>query len=137
MNVKEFLISSVVGAIVLFLLGWLIYGLILAYEPNTDHCDKETFNLAFIFISEVLMSMVLALIFTHWSSMRSFGSGAKTGAIYGLLLAAAFSSAMYAFKDFMTMEIMAMDAVISAVRFAIAGGVMGLVLGMMGGGDSE
>jgi len=93
MNLK-ILRGTVLGGIAFFLLGWLIYGIIMMgyNSTHTNQClnnpNGEMIWWAIIlgnFISGLLLTLVL-----NWSRAKSWTDGLKTGALFGVL----FSSSL-------------------------------------------
>lgn len=133
MSAKSFVLATVAGGVTLFVLGGLLYGLLLAdfFEshsaPNTM---RETPIWWALIIGELLLAALVTLIFGRWASISTPLGGLKAGAIIGLLLAAAINFTMFAVSTvFVDPTAGVVDAVVSAIRLGIGGAVIGLVLG--------
>lgn len=135
MNTKNVIVSGLVGAIVLFLLGWVFYGMLLAgfFEANQGTATgvaREP-NLGLIFLGNVAAGILLAFIFDKWAGIKTFGAGFKGGAIIGLLTGLYFDLIMLATTNMMNSTALIADVLVSTIMMAIAGGVIGAVLGKM------
>ena len=133
MSAKSCVLATVAGGVTLFVLGGLLYGLLLAdfFEsrsaPNTM---RETPIWWALIIGELLLAALVTLIFGRWASISTPLGGLKAGAIIGLLLAAAINFTMFAVSTvFVDPTAGVVDAVVSAIRLGIGGAVIGLVLG--------
>lgn len=130
MNTKM-LIGGVLGGIVYFLLGWLVYGILLAgtMEGNCMRAHDAILPL-WIFTGNVFTGLMLSYVFSRMTTVNTLGSGAMAGAVIGLLSAIGIDCLMYGTTTVVTepMHIL-MDAAITAVLWAIVGGVIGWWLG--------
>jgi hypothetical protein len=133
------LAATVAGGVAFFVLGFVIYGLILdpmVMRPNMNPEMAKFMNEVPHWIPLVLGNLVLALlvayIFDTWAGIRTFAGGAKGGAIIMFLMAFHIQLMFLAFmrmSDSLTPTIA--DILGSTVMGAIGGGVIGQVLGMM------
>ena len=136
--IVRMLAAAVVGGIVMFGLGFLIYGLLLAdfmkagMTPEAAKLMKEPPNYVLLFVSNVLLAWVLAFIFERWASIKTFSAGAIGGALVVLPIVLGidlqFAATMNMFNGFMPIIV---DAIAATVMSAITGGVIGIVLGKM------
>ena len=136
--IARLLAATVAGGITFFILGFVIYGLILdpmVMKPNMNEfpglMKPEPLFIPLI-LSNLVSAFLLAYIFDNWATIRTFGGGLKAGAIINFLLGLAFQLLFIAFMNMSKNYIPAVaDIVGSVVMGAIGGGVIGLVLGMM------
>ena len=91
MNTKNFLISSVAGSIVYFLLGWVFYDMIF---PDLYGSEGES-NLLFVYLGCLTFCLLLGYIFTKWAGISSFMTGLTSGATIGLLYGLSMNFFMY------------------------------------------
>lgn len=89
MNMK-ILRGTVFGGIAFFLLGWLIYGILLMdfSMANTNQCmNRPMGDMVWwaIIVSNLLSALLLTLVL-KWSGAKGIMDGLKTGAIFGFLL---------------------------------------------------
>lgn len=133
------LAATVAGGIAFFVLGFVIYGLLLdpymkahmivypglIKEPMPDFVPLVAANLVNAFL--------FAFVFDYWAGIRTFVGGLKGGAILGFLIAMTFDLQFLAFmnmwKDGPIPVVV--DIIGATVLSALAGGVIGLVLGLM------
>jgi hypothetical protein len=134
MNAK-ILLASVAGAIVLFLLGYLIWGIFLGSYFHANDIEypgliKQSPNLVALFLSNFVWAFLIAFIFDKWASIRSFGAGLLGALFIGFLIHAGIelSSAGYQNLYKETTPVI-VDVLIETARTGLAGGVMGVVLG--------
>jgi hypothetical protein len=131
--------ASVAGGITLFILGFVLYALILdpaVMKPNMNEFPglmKETPLWVPLVLGNLVNAFLLAYIFDRWAGIRTFVGGVWGGAIVMFLIALWIQ---LFFNAFMNMQKNLMPAVAdilgSTVLGGIAGGVIGMVLGMMG-----
>ena len=136
MTTKNRLLATLVGFIVFFLLGWLIYGMLLMdfYGNNSGsasgvmRADDEMIWWALI-LGNLFQAYLLVYIFGNWANITTFSDGLKAGAIIGLIMGLAFNFTMYGTSNIMNMTSTLVDPFVSAVMMAITGGVVGFMLG--------
>lgn len=132
------LAASVAGGVTFFVLGLVIYGLILeerVMRPNMNAfpglMNEEPVWLPLI-LANVVSALLLAFIFEKWASIRTFVGGMKGGAIVLFLISLNFQLMFLAFMNLSKNYIPNVaDVIGSTVMGAISGGVIGQVLGMM------
>jgi hypothetical protein len=137
MNTNKFLVGGIIGGVANFLLGWLVWGMLLM-NFMTQHCSEASKainrsednmiwwamivgNLAFGF----LMSYIL-----NKAGANSVAKGAGVGAVVGLLSAIGYDCMMYSMMDMMDTTAIAVDVAASTVVNSIVGGIIGWYLGM-------
>jgi len=133
------LVAALVGAIVLFVLGWLFFGLLLSsfFEANMSKVLKDCVGLMknppdfiCLFLFNFVWAWLIAIIFDYWAGVRDFMRGAKLGALIMFLIALGVDLQYCAFMNFYpSFTPMIVDVLVIAVMGAITGGVMGLILG--------
>jgi hypothetical protein len=136
MTTKNRLLATLVGFIVFFLLGWLIYGMLLMdfYGNNSGsasgvmRAEDEMVWWALI-LGNLFQAYLLVYIFGNWANITTFSDGLKAGAIIGLIIGLAFNLTMYGTSNIMNMTSTLVDPFVSAVMMAITGGVVGFMLG--------
>ena len=138
MDIKKLLFGTLAGFVSYFLLGWLIYGLILMdmmselNNPDVMRAEEDM-NWATMILSNVCYGFLLTYIFLKWANISSFGAGASAGAIISLLIALTVDLSLYSYSTMITsMTGIVIDVVASIVMGGITGGVIGAVLGMGG-----
>ena len=133
------LAATVAGGVAFFILGFLLYGLVLdpmVMKPNMNPDAAKLMNDPPVWVPLVLANFVsaflLAYIFDKWAGIKTFRGGLEGGAIVWFLISLSFQLMFLAFMKMSNNYIPAIaDVVGSIVMGAIGGGVIGQVLGMM------
>jgi fluoride ion exporter CrcB/FEX len=135
MNTNKILSGGIAGGLAYFLLGWVIYGMALAgfMASHTNQCAirpmEEMLWWAMI-LSNLIGGILLAMIIS-WAGSSSPGGGAKTGAIVGLLMGLCVDLSFYSMSTmYNDVSAVAVDILAYTVMSAIAGAVIGWVMGM-------
>jgi hypothetical protein len=133
MNVRVIL-ASLAGAVVSFLLGWLVYGMLLSgyYEANTNHFNGLMINppnLIGIFLSGWVMSFLFAFIFSKWANISSFVPGLIAAGIISFLIMLSFDLSFWSMMNLFGKKLLVVDVVVGTAFYAFIGGVVALVLG--------
>jgi hypothetical protein len=134
---KKMLIGTVAGGVTFFLLGGLVYAIILAdfYEANLGSATGVMRELPIIWamvVSQLGMGAVVTWVFLHANVSTAF-DGLKTGAILGLLLGIAISFDLYSVTNWSNSTVAFVEPLVWVVRTALAGGAIGWTLGMGSG----
>jgi hypothetical protein len=124
MNIKSFLISSVVGGSVYFLLGWLFYGILFSdiYPSNGEE------NLLFVFLGCLVYAVFLSFVFLKWANISTLISGAKAGGIIAFFTSISTNLFLMSNKV-MAPENFMIDVAIMIVCGAIVGGIIAFIIG--------
>lgn len=137
------LAATVAGGITFFILGFVIYGLILeerVMRPNMNAFPglmNEMPNWIPLVLANLVSAFLLAYIFDKWASISTFVGGLQGGAVVYFLIALSFQLMFLAFMNLHKNYIpMVADVIGSTVLGAVAGGVIGQVLGMMKKGEA-
>ena len=83
--------GTLFGGITYFLLGWLVWGILLMdfLSANMNHCANRPEGVMVwwaIIVSNLTAALLLTLIL-NWSKAKSIVDGIKTGALFGFLYA--------------------------------------------------
>ncbi len=135
MNTKS-IIAGVLAGVALFLLGWVLYGILLAdtmagFAGSAKDAMRNPAEVSMLFLAlgTLCGGFLIAFILGSLAKVSSFMSGAKAGAIIGFLAFASFDFMMYATTNIMVLEGIFVDIAVSTVMYAIAGGIAGWWLG--------
>jgi hypothetical protein len=134
MNSQKFIVGGIVGGIVFFLLGWVVYGMLLkdfmaANFSSSMREDADTIWWALI-LGQIAAGFLLAYIIGK-AGATSAGGGAGIGFIVGLLVCLSYDLTLYGISTTITsLKGLAADVAASAVIGAVAGGAVGWVMGM-------
>ena len=133
------LAATVAGGITFFVLGFIIYGLILDplvmkpnMSPDVAKLMKDPPDMVFLVLFNFVGAFLLAYIFDKWATISTFVGGFIGGAIiyliiglYIQLMFAAFMNVSHGLTPIVA------DLIGSAIVGGGAGGVVGIVLGKM------
>lgn len=134
MDIKKLFIGGIVGGVAFFLLGYLIYGILLMDFMTNHPGEAGDFGRAeplfmYLIIGNLAQGFLLSYVFLK-SNVRSMAGGFVTGGVVGLLVTVAIDCIMYATTTIGSKTAMAADVVAATVMTALAGAVIGMVLGM-------
>lgn len=130
------LLAALAGGIAAFLLGWLIFGMLLMgySEANMVHYDglmkgEGEMNLPLLFISNVLIALLLAYI-GHRMGVSSLVGGLVMGTIVGFLFYLSVDLSFLSMMNlFANRTMVVVDVLANTVWTAGVGAVVGLMLG--------
>ncbi|MFI5220323.1 MAG: hypothetical protein ACHQNT_12635 [Bacteroidia bacterium] len=134
MNTNKILLGTIVGGIAYFLLGWIIYGMMMQgfMTSHYNQCmmkPETDFTWWALIISNFAWSLLYAVIIS-WGNMASVAGGAKVGLVAGALIMLSFDLSFYSmstmYDSFSTLII---DVVVGTILSAIGGAVIGWVMG--------
>jgi hypothetical protein len=136
MNTNKFIVGGIIGGVANFLLGWLVWGMLLMSFMN-DHTSEigkpamrgEDGMVWWALIGGNLLLGFLLSYILNKSKVTSAGAGAATGFVVGLLMSCAFDFFVYAQLDVFDTTAMAVDIIASTVVSTIIGGIIGWYLG--------
>jgi len=128
------LIAGLAGGVANFLLGWLVWGVLLAgfmakNAGSATGVAKDPPEFWAIGLSSLAFGLLFALIYSRWAGIRTFTSGLLAGATIGALIAISFDFMMLATTNITTMNAVFVDILASTAVAAVVGGVVGWVLG--------
>ena len=129
MNAKNFLVSGVVGGIVNFLLGWLLYGIIFKDQfPVTGEM-----NFTMLVLGSLSLGLFMSYIYVKWAQISNWKTGLQAGAVIGLFMALYWD--FYINMTKVTADInwqnFGLDVLLTIVATAITGAVIAVVLDKM------
>jgi len=133
MNMK-ILKGTVFGGVVYFLLGWLVYGILLAdfSSANYNQCANRP-QAEMIWWAIILSNLVFALFLSlvlNWSGAAKWLDGLKTGALFGLLYVVTIDLSFYSMTTmFNSMSAILVDVLVNTLVPAIIGTVIVLTWG--------
>lgn len=134
MDTKKFIMGTLVGGIVYFILGFVFYAVLFQgfFEANSGSATgvmKTDMAWWPLILGNLASAALITYIFLKWAEIKTFAGGLKGGAVIGFLLAVSFDMIMYDTTNIMTLNAALMDIVIATVMAAVVGGVIGAVLG--------
>ena len=131
---KKMIIGTVAGGVAFFLLGGLIYQVILGdfYKANLGAATGVLRELPIwwaLVVSQLGLSAVVTYVFLH-ADVATAADGLKRGAIFGLLLGIAISFDLYSVTHWSNTTVAFVEPFVWGLRTALAGAVIGWALGM-------
>jgi hypothetical protein len=132
----KIILAALSGTVVYFLAGWLVFeGLLGTYmNANTTQIpgfkkSAEESSMAMLLVSCAAYALLLALVFGHWTTVRTFWEGAKLGALIGMLFAVMTNSYWFSTTHFFNGPApLLVDVVAAGVTVGLMGGVVARVL---------
>ncbi len=130
MDRKKFALATLAGGIVFFVTGFLFYGLLLReFAMAAQAGVKETPDFGILILAQLIFGAFLTMVLRRWPDAGTFAEGAKAGAVLSVLLALGFGLTQFATTTNIEAPLIAVNAVVSAIRGALAGGTIGAILG--------
>ena len=134
MDFKKFIIGSLAGGILAFLLGWLIYGILL--KNYMHHWSGEIGHIGnrgepvmlYLVLGNLFYGAFLAFVFLK-ANVKSLIDGFITGAIIGLLVSCSIDFIMYATTKILSKHAIMADVIASAIMAGIVGAVVAVAMG--------
>ena len=128
---KSNLLATLVGAVVMFFLGYLIWG-VAAVDFFEEHslidAMKEVPNLGLIAVGNVVGAFVLSTLYSKWArGHHSLGHGFQFGAWIGVFVGISMGLIWYATANWMDLTGHVAEAVIYILYYGIVGAVIGFV----------
>ena len=125
--------GTIFGGIAFFILGWIVYGMLLAkfMEANSNGCANRPME-EMVWWSMIVSNLILGLLLTlilKWSGASGVSDGIKTGALFGLLMALSMDLMMYSMTTMYNMTAIIVDAIVTTVLVGISGLVIVLTWG--------
>lgn len=131
---SKLLLAGLVSGIVGFLLGWVIYGMLLmdfmaAHTTVYAGLMKEPPIIAGIFVSNLCWGILLAYIFQKWANINDFAGGFSAGLIISFLITLSMDLYQYSFMNLGDSTMYIVDVVVGTLMGGVMAGVAGVVLG--------
>lgn len=133
---KKVLLATLAGGIVNFVLGWVVYGMLLqgfsaANAGSASGVERipEEMAMHWIFVGCVAHALLLTLVFSRWTVISTFKGGATAGAWMGFLLSLGYYMVNLGTTHLFNLTAALTFPAVDAVTSAIMGGVIGWVLG--------
>ena len=134
MDIKKWVIGGITGGVLFFLLGWLIYGMLLtsfmeSHMGAAGNIMRAEPDFLYLAIGNLAMGFAVAYVLLK-ANVSSMAGGFVTAGIFGLLIGVGFDCMMYATSTVISKTAMAADVAASTVMTAIVGAVVAMVMGM-------
>lgn len=134
MNTKM-LVAGLLGGVGFFLLGWLLYGILLldtmaSYSNSACMRSDDDMSIPLLLVGNLIQGFLIAYIYSQWASISTFATGLQRGALIGFLLSMALNCIWYATSTVMTeFTGVIIDVAVSTVIWGLVGGIVGWWLG--------
>ena len=138
MNTKT-LLAGLVGGVIAFFLGWLIYDFLLKSmmegHCNADMMKKEEEMIMWsMIVGNLAWGFTMALVLS-WANSKTFMDGLTKGAIFGVVLGVAYDFGLYGMANWYNdMTGVILDIIAGTIMSCVIGGVVGW---MYGRGNAE
>jgi hypothetical protein len=126
--------GTVFGGIAYFLLGWLVWGILLMdfLSAKMNQCANRPEG-EMVWWAIILSNLVAALLLTlvlNWAKAKKILDGLKFGALFGILLVSLFDLSSWSMTTmFSNIGALLIDILVSTVVLAIVGLVIVLTWG--------
>ncbi len=133
MKTNKILLGGLAGGVTFFLLGWLVYGVLLNgyMMANTNQCAAKPMQdmvMWAMFLSNLALGCLLALIFS-WTKSTDLGTNAKVAAIIGSLIALSADLGNYSMTNmYNNFSIIIVDVLVFSAMLAVTSIAVSLVL---------
>jgi uncharacterized membrane protein len=132
MKSTRFIMGGIIGGVVFFLLGWLVYGMLLSGFMK-EHINSAASSVMYTDENMILWSLAigniaLGLLVAYamdLGNINSVSGGATTGAIIGFLFAAAMDFTLFSQINIWDMTGMIVDIVVMTLLVAVMGAAIG------------
>ena len=136
MQTNKILLGGVAGGVALFLLGWVIYGILLMDFASTNYnqcMNRPNMDMIWwaLILSNLAFGFLLAFIFSR-TGTTGFVGGAKLGAIIGILLSVSIDLGYYSMTTmYVRPSAILVDVAAYIIYIALAGAVVAWVMGLV------
>ena len=133
MNAKQWVIGTVVGAIVVFATGWVLFEMLLGdyYAANAGSAtglDKEPPIMWSLAVGALAYAALIIYAMRGQAASVNMVSGMKVGAIVGFLLWATADFSLFGIVNMNNLTITLVDPLVELVHGGITGAVIGALL---------
>lgn len=130
MNVKNFIVGGIVGGIVDFLMGWLIWGIALKDTfPPPEGSGPE--NMLFIFLGCLSFGFLISYVFSQGEGISTYMAGIKMAIGIALFMSLSIGFFKDMYSETIDIKLLAIDIVASVVIAAVVGAAVAVVNGKM------
>jgi hypothetical protein len=135
MKTNKILFGGIAGGVSFFLLGWLVYGILLMNftKANYNQCSMRPME-EMIWWAMILSNLAFGFLLSvvcGWSNTTRFIDGAKMGAVLGLLLGLSIDLSFYSMSTmYSNLTAILVDIIAYTFMTAVAGAVVAWVMGM-------
>jgi len=131
MNVKNFIVGGIVGGIVDFLLGWVIYGMLLKDTFPKSPCDGPVENMLFIFLGCMSFGFLISWVFSQGEGISNMAAGIKMALGISVFMCLCTNFFMHMTQETIDVKLLAIDLVAGMVLATGVGAAVAMVNGKM------
>ena len=133
MDMKRLAIGTIVGAVTLHIVGYLMFDLATTDFYDANNSAAANFargdNLQWsIGLGNLALGALLSLCFANRAGASTMGGALMTGAVLGFLVWFGVDFTLYGYESRWTLMLTIVDPLLAAIQFAIAGAVVAAVL---------
>lgn len=135
------LVSGIVGGIVMWILGFLFYGMadvMSAYAtPEGMAASRgDDINMLMLTLGQIVFGIAAAMLYGKWArGTHNLRHGLEFGLILGVVLGVGLNMIWYSTSNFMTGMGHVVDGLYNVVATGIMGAAIAFVYGKMDSGD--
>jgi len=142
MDTKKLLLGTLAGGLAFFILGYLLYGLLLMdFFANNAGTATGVNKVEPVYWALILGNLATAFFFTYvfmrFGNVGSFGDGLKAGAIFAFLNGLSFNLITLGVTNISSITSSAVDVAVFTTMGAIAGGFIGMIIADKGESQVE
>ena len=131
MTTQRMVLGTLVGGLVLFFGGYLIFGLLFAsfFATNAGSATgvtREPFNFVALALGQLAWGAALTLIL-GWARVSHVIAGMKTAGLAGLLFSLGIDLTLYATTNVQNLTASLVDPILTAILFALSGAAIASV----------
>jgi len=128
MNTKT-LLGALIAGVVSFLLGWLIFGILLMdyYAANKVQYPgllKDPMEIWPIAVADLVWGLLVSWIFSM-ANIKTVAKGVTVGFLIGFLMVLGFDLFVYAELNLYSTRLLGLDVIMNGVMGAASGAVLG------------
>lgn len=125
--------GTIFGGIAFFLLGWLVWGILLMdfMTANSNDCANRA-DTDMIWWAMILANFVLGLLISlvlKWAGAKTAMDGIRVGAVFGVLMSSTMDLMMYSMTTLYNLTALIVDVVAYTIIMAIIGLIVVLTWG--------
>jgi len=135
MKTNKILLGGITGAVTLFLLKWIVYGVLLIdyITANFNPCalrPMQDYIIWAMILATFAFGFLLSLVFS-WSNTTGMMKGAKVAGILGFLYSISADMSLYGTSTrFISLSPVFVNIIVNTLMWVIVGVAVGWVMGM-------
>lgn len=131
---NRFVLAALAGGVVIFCVGFVLYGVVLAdffaaNQGSAVGAMREMPDLVHLALGQLVLGLFLAVIIDKWARVGGLAAGLKIGAISGLLMGLGYDLTMFGVSNMSNITATLVDPLVTMAQMALGGAAIGAVLG--------